>query len=259
MDSHTAVLSVDEPHRDSLAVLRAVESARSTQGLSKADLARRSKLPAETVRRLLTATNANPTLGTVLDLLRPLGLGLAFAPLQQPDEAAPADPERVRVWLARYGAPLYGAGETEVGEDLPRPEYVLAEALKLARQDAAVARALPVAFWRTYASLDLAHLRRLAAERRQERALGFFLELTGQLAQAPALARAARPLRRSVRSRRASQFFKVRSRLERQLAELKTPAVARRWGFRMNMGQDSFEATFRKEREQSRVSPIHPG
>jgi transcriptional regulator with XRE-family HTH domain len=240
-------VSVPEPQREPVGVLRALEAARAQQRLSKADLARRSKLPAETVRRLLTAADANPTLDTVFELLRPLGLGLQLAPFQQADEAVSADPKKVRVWLARYGAPLHGARQTEGGEPLPRPEYVLAEALKLSREDAAVARTLPVALWRARGRLNFPDLRRLAVERHQARTLGFFLELTAELANEPTLARAARPLRRTPQSRRASQFFRVRSRLERQLAELKTPALARRWGFRMNMGQDSFESMFRKE------------
>ena len=33
---------------------------------------------------------------------------------------------------------------------------------------------------------------------------------------------------------------------ERKLAELRTPEVARKWGFRMNMGMDSFESMFAK-------------
>jgi len=151
----------------------------------------------------------------------------------------------VRVWLAHYGGSLYGTTAVKADE-VPRPEYVLAEAVKLARQDAAVARALPVALYRTRAHLDMAELRRLATERGEGRALGFFLELTAELAGDQALARAARPLRPRRPRQRATQFFPVRSRLERRLAEAKTPPVARRWDFRMNMGLDTFEGMFRK-------------
>jgi len=225
--------------------MRALEAARISTGLSKAELARRSHLPAETVRRLLTAGEGNPTLATVLGMLRPMGLGLQLAKLPEAGEAAPADPELVRVWLAHCGAPLYGQSAVK-SEEVPRLEYVFAEALKLAREDASVARALPPALWRARGRLDMPELRRLADERGHGRTLGFFLELTAELGGEPALARAARPLRPLRARKRASQFFKVRSRLERQLAEVKTPPIARRWGFRMNMGQDSFESMFRK-------------
>jgi transcriptional regulator with XRE-family HTH domain len=225
--------------------MRAMEAAREALGLSKAELARRGHVPAETVRRLLTAGQGNPTLDTVLSMLRPLGLGLKLAELADPGEGAPAEPDLVRVWLAHYGAPLYGATAAKAEEE-PRAEYVLAEALKLARQDATVARVLPVALYRSRDRLDLAELRRLAGERGEGRALGFFLVLTAELAGDPSLARAARPLRPRRPRQRATQFFPVRSRLERRLAEEKTPPVARRWDFRMNMGLDTFEGMFRK-------------
>jgi RHS repeat-associated protein len=62
--------------------------------------------------------------------------------------------------------------------DVPRPERVLAEALPLARREAAVARALPVALYRTRKRLDFDLLRRMARERGQGRTLGFFLDLS---------------------------------------------------------------------------------
>jgi DNA-binding phage protein len=235
--------------QDAESLVRAVEAARSSMGLTKAQLARRSQLPQETVRRLLSAAGGNPTLGTMLAILRPMGLGLQLANLPAPVDEAPTDPDLVRVWLAHLGAPLYGTSSLNK-ESVPRPERVLADALELARADATVARALPVAVWRARATLNMAELRRLAGQRGQARTLGFFLDLTSELSGDRSLARAARPLRQRRSSRRASQFFPVRSRMERRLAEAKTPAVARRWNFRMNMSVDSFASMFRKATEQ---------
>ena len=108
-----------------------------------------------------------------------------------------------------------------------------------------MARALPFALYRTRKRLDFSLLRRLARERGQGRTLGFFLDLTAELSGDRSLAREARPLAGEARRRvRASQFFKLRSATERRLAELKTPPVARRWGFRMNMSADSFASMF---------------
>ena len=229
--------------RDALATL---EGARASLGMSKAELARRGKLPPETVRRLLTATDVNPLFSMVADLLRPAGLGLFVGKLQVTPESAPAAPEQVQAWLAHLGAPLYGSTAISAA-DVPGVEHVLAEALALARRDAAVARALPVAFHRVRGRVAYDVLRRMARERGQARVLGFFLDLTAELSGDAALARQARPLAREARGRRrASQFFKLHSTIERRLAELKTPAVARRWGFRMNMSADSFASTFRK-------------
>lgn len=214
--------------------------------MSKAELARRGRLPPETVRRLLTSPEANPHFSMVADLLRPAGLGLFVGKLDVPAENAPVDAELVQAWLAHLGAPLYGSTAVEASE-VPPPERVFSEALPLARREAAVARALPFALYRTRKRLDFGLLRRLAKERGQGRTLGFFLDLAAELSGDRSLAREARPLIREARRReRASQFFKLRSATERRLAELKTPAVARRWGFRMNMSADSFASMFRK-------------
>lgn len=58
--------------------MRSLEAARATKGVSKAELARQSGMPAAAVRRLLTAPDgeANPTIATILGILRPMGLGL---------------------------------------------------------------------------------------------------------------------------------------------------------------------------------------
>jgi len=229
--------------RDALEML---ERARASMGMSKAELARRGRLPAETVRRLLTSNEANPHFAMVADLLKPAGLGLFVGKLDVPAESAPAGPDRVQAWLAHLGAPLYGSTTVDLA-DVPRPERVLAEALPLARREAAVARALPVALYRTRKRLDFDLLRRMARERGQGRTLGFFLDLSAELSGDRALALAARPLAAEAhRRKRASQFFKLRSATERRLAELKTPPAARRWGFRMNMSADSFASMFRK-------------
>jgi transcriptional regulator with XRE-family HTH domain len=227
-------------------VLSALETARRSMGMSKAELARRGRLPAETVRRLLTSKDTNPHFTMLAELLKPAGLGLFVGKLDASPEEAPAPPELVQAWLAHLGAPLYGSTAV-VPSDVPPPERVLAEALPLARRESNVARALPVAFHRARERLDFRLLRRLAAERGQERALGFFLDLTSELSGDEALAREARPLAAHLRRhKRASQFFKVHSPTERRLAEMKTPPTARRWGFRMNMSQDSFSSTFLK-------------
>jgi hypothetical protein len=78
--------------------------------------------------------------------------------------------------------------------DVPTPERVLAEALPLARKESNVTRALPVGFHHVRERLDFRLLRRLAAERGRERALGFFFDLASELSGDEALAREARPL-----------------------------------------------------------------
>lgn len=222
-----------------------LDAARKQRELSKEALALRAGLPSSMVRKLFTAAS-NPTLATVEALASSLGLQLTFAPTASP-ENAPADADTVRAWLAHYGAPLYGAS---VANDVPAPEIVLTFALPLARQDPSVARALPVALYLNRKSLNFARLRDLANERGQGRVLGFFLELTSRLSGEPSLARAAKPLRPAAPRSNAIQFFGVRSKLERRIAEMRTPQVAKRWNFRMNMDLDSFASMFNKALKQ---------
>jgi transcriptional regulator with XRE-family HTH domain len=222
-------------------VMHAVEQARAGRGLSKAELARRSHVRPETVRHLLTDKAVNPSLSNVLDMLRPLGLGLDVVPLSD----LPAEPtsDVLKGWLAHYGAALYGP-ETDLAT-VPPPETVLADGLKLARESASVARALPLAFWKTRERLDFDRLLKEGERRGQARTLGFFLDLTSRLSGDRAFEGAARKLK--VRSlSRPTQFFQPTTARERKLAELRTPEVARAWGFRMNMEMDSFESMFEK-------------
>jgi DNA-binding phage protein len=60
--------------------MRALEAARAASGLSKAELARQIKMPAAGVRRVLSSEDANPTIATVLGILRTMGLGLQIVP-----------------------------------------------------------------------------------------------------------------------------------------------------------------------------------
>lgn len=62
------------------AFMQAVEAARADAGLTKAELARRTQTRPEAMRRLLTTDNPNPTLATVLSIVRSLGYSLALVP-----------------------------------------------------------------------------------------------------------------------------------------------------------------------------------
>jgi transcriptional regulator with XRE-family HTH domain len=223
-------------------VLHALEETRAARGVTKAELARQSRLRAQTVRRLLTDGSPNPTLTNLLDLLRPLGLGLRLVELR-PGSAEPSA-EEVHAWLSFYGAPLYGATGVD-SKSVPGLETALAEALKLSREDATLARAVPVALQKNRGRLVLKLLRDEADRRNERRTLGFFLDLTAELGGDAVFRREATRLHAEV-PLRTTQFFRPTTRRERDLAELKTPEVARRWGFRMNMGIDSFASMFEK-------------
>jgi DNA-binding phage protein len=227
-------------------LVREVEKLRSRRGVSKAELARASGLPEQSVRRLLTDEKSNPKVDTVFSMLRTMGYQMRLVPTRSQTRARTRTHSRsdlTRAWLAKLGAPLYGKSLVE-GRRQPDPEVVLTRALKLAHEDATVARALPVVFMRQRHNLKLDELRRRARRANQARTLGFFLDLTGRLTGDEDLRSAAQPLR--PKRVPLTDFFKTRSELERTLAEANTPEVARDWGYRLNMGMDSFESLLAK-------------
>ncbi|MCA1844077.1 MAG: helix-turn-helix domain-containing protein [Actinobacteria bacterium] len=81
---HARTLTVDR-------IVNALEDQRETLGVSKADLARHLRGSPPAVRRLLTATNPNPTLVTLVDVAGALGLRLTLEPIP-PKELADAPP-----------------------------------------------------------------------------------------------------------------------------------------------------------------------
>ncbi|MGI9119753.1 MAG: helix-turn-helix domain-containing protein [Acidimicrobiales bacterium] len=64
-------------------LVREFDRRRVECGLSKTELARRAGMSPETVRRLFTARQANPTAGTVVALADALGLDLVMMPRQE--------------------------------------------------------------------------------------------------------------------------------------------------------------------------------
>lgn len=126
------------------------------------------------------------------------------------------------------------------------PEQTLVFALKLAHRSPTVARALPVALASSYDRLNQQRMSFLAKRSKEQMALGFFLELTGELTARKEFIRWARQLR-DHRVRRARDFFEgSKSSYERELARLNTPKLAAKWHFVMNMGFDSFASLFEK-------------
>ena len=63
--------------------MRALNALRESRGVSKAMLASKSGLPAQSVRKVLTDKMANPTIATVFRLLSTMGFGLQVVPLKR--------------------------------------------------------------------------------------------------------------------------------------------------------------------------------
>ena len=62
------------------AFMRSLEDARAMAGVSKAKLAQLTGTQPAAMRRLLTTDAPNPTLSTVMSILKSLGYGLALVP-----------------------------------------------------------------------------------------------------------------------------------------------------------------------------------
>jgi hypothetical protein len=156
----------------------------------------------------------------------------------------PARAEQVRGWLAAVGAPLLVA--EAVPDRPPGLEEVVAQGLALSHDDATVARVLPVVLWTQRDRLDASRLVREATRVDERQTLGFFLELTGRLARNDRFAALSSSLRDRRRTRVRPFFARPHGRMALASARRSTPRVARRWGYLMNMGMDSFASAFAK-------------
>lgn len=221
--ARTAGLSFASAHRE-LAAMRA-------EGLARAE-----RTGAALVYR---AHHAYGQAGLVRRLLGDEAAGSGLPPV--------TDSERVRGWLAAAGAPLL-VSQRSRGR-LPPLEEVLAEGLVLSHEDATVARVLPQVLWRQRGRLEHGRLVRAATQRNERQALGFFLELTGLLGGDRRMASLSERLRDRRRTRPRPFFARAQGRMALALARKRTPALARRWGYLMNMDLDSFASAFGKHGE----------
>lgn len=149
----------------------------------------------------------------------------------------------VRGWLKEIGVPLRVAASTK---QTPSLGEVLVEGVRLARRDPTVARALPLGFWQSREELAVDELLERVSRPEDKHAVGFFLELTGQLGGDPRLSRLAKRFRDRRLTAERSFFLLPPTTSRRKLAESRTPAVAKRWGFQMNMDTQAFASLFEK-------------
>ncbi len=151
--------------------------------------------------------------------------------------------ETLRGQLRALGVPL-SVPPLQVEDLAVAP--TLAAGVKLARRDAVLARALPLAFWRQRDRLDGASLLAAARGAGEKQAVGFYLDLTSELSGDPRFRRWAGALR-DRRVRASQDFFELppTAASRRRVAD---PSLrsARRWHFRMNMDLASFRSHFEK-------------
>jgi transcriptional regulator with XRE-family HTH domain len=73
-------------------IVNALDRARTTAGLSKADLARAISVNPAVIRRLFSAERPNPTLGTLAEVAAALGMRVTLEPLPAQERKAVTDP-----------------------------------------------------------------------------------------------------------------------------------------------------------------------
>jgi hypothetical protein len=157
-------------------------------------------------------------------------------------DRCPRDHDELVAFVAHYG--------TRVARATARCslENVALQALQASRRDPALARMLPVFLWRVRRKLDLEKLAARAARAGAAAALGYFLELTGQLGSGAGFDDAVATLRAHARPGRPAYFFDeiARNPFEAMAADERTPAEARAWGLLTGTPTESFATHFRK-------------
>lgn len=154
----------------------------------------------------------------------------------------PTAREEMVFWnLKKYGAPLSRPGSP--GLDLTLEE-TLAEGLVLSRRFPFVAQVWPVMFVLNAEHVDLDVLEDLARRLGYGAVLGFFLNLVRALTGDPD-PMAVEVSLADTRSDQPESFFLVEhGPMMLELAEQRSPQVARDWNFRMVTPLEGFQETF---------------
>jgi len=191
---------------------------------------------------------ANPGYPEARLLRRLLAQADAASQLKPTSTAQDRDDQAAMDFLSAHGAP-WGRGAPVPAR--PDAETLVLQCLALARRNATVARVLPLVLWRLRATLNWDKVVGRAREQGQAHVLGFFLELAGRFGGDKALRSLSRHLRDGRRTRPRLFFLRPHGPEALRAARRNTPAPARRFGFTMNLGLDSFESAFRKHGERA--------
>ena len=145
--------------------------------------------------------------------------------------------------LASLGAPV--RAETAPASHVV-PEETVAQGLRLTHRDPTLARVYPVLLARNRDRLNLERLKHRACALKEKQTLGFFLDLTGELARDKRFRAFAQTLR-DRRVRRVRDFFEgPHGKYSQDLANRRTPQLARDWHFRMDMDMENFRNMYTK-------------
>ncbi len=150
--------------------------------------------------------------------------------------------------LVAAGAPLW---HWEPREHMSREE-LLPLALSLSHTDATVLRVLPLVLAKSWSGLNWRRVVQLAESVGELPALGMLVDLTGELTNDPSMAARAAELESARVPLLESFYFPAKNKYDAELAQARTPQVARKWGFLMNMTVDAFQGLLEKH-----YAPLH--
>jgi hypothetical protein len=156
---------------------------------------------------------------------------------QPPTEAVMANLERMSGALGTHAS-----NQPELSN-----EETLVLAFKFARYNATVARVLPVALYKNFDHLNFEKLKTLCFKAGEKKTFGFFLDLTSELANSTRLHELAEEFH-DRRCKKSQSFFvnQPQGKYAKRLEAKNTPALAKRWQFRMNMDLENFRSHFEK-------------
>lgn len=147
-----------------------------------------------------------------------------------------------RPTLAAYGAPLVVSPKRDMAL-----EEALARALVAGRRDPTLVLSVPVVLLDNARTLDARKLVSAARRHGVESELGMMLDLTATVGRRRTFAKLARQFPK--RSGRPAYYPRVLGgRRGRALADLNTPPVVARWGFRMNETEADLRTFVEKHR-----------
>lgn len=149
----------------------------------------------------------------------------------------------VRRSMAAWGAPLVVSRPTRAF-DL---HTTIVAALEHARTDGTVLRVLPTLVLRNRPAIDWIELAEKARARRVRAELGLVLDVAAAISGDDTLVKQADALI-DRRVRQFRYFPAVSGRFEAELAQARSPDVATRWRFWMNLSLESFRSTWERHR-----------
>ena len=170
---------------------------------------------------------------------------LLSAPGPRQQQAGPDEAQQVvRDELSVLGAALW-ASKPNVRSKWPL-EVALAKGCALSHHDPSVAKVMPHLLAQKKDELDFQRFESALLENHEKHTAGFFLAVAAKVTGDRQLAKWSQRLRDKRRTKLVDFTAAPTTGFVRQLADRNTPALAKRWNYRLNMGLEDFEAVFRK-------------